>query len=71
MEAMTATPTSVLDTRCPLCGELLFTVAASGRVRATTLHAVALSTQRLSWQAYLLCDECGRLAGLPRGMPLN
>jgi hypothetical protein len=60
-----------MDARCPLCGEVLLTVARSGRVTTRGLSAVALASVRFAWQGYTLCDDCGRLASIAGTLALN
>jgi hypothetical protein len=67
---MAAATPSVLDARCPLCGELILSIGAGGRVTHGDLHVVAVA-QRAGWQGYLLCDDCGRLAETPAPALLN
>ena len=60
-----------LDARCPLCGSPILSVGRSGRVMAEDLHPVPLYRRGGAGEGYMLCDDCGVLAELPRDITLN
>ncbi|HEY7509392.1 MAG TPA: hypothetical protein VIG50_04025 [Vicinamibacteria bacterium] len=68
-----ATMVAAVDARCPLCGCSILTVGRSGHVTAEDLHPVMTRRHRgsSSMEGYMLCDDCGVLAELPRDMSLN
>jgi hypothetical protein len=68
-----ATMIAAVDARCPLCGCSILTVGRSGHVTAEDLHPVMVRRHRgtSSMEGYMLCDDCGVLAELPRDMSLN
>jgi hypothetical protein len=70
MATMTA---AAVDARCPLCGCSILTVGRGGHVTAEDLHPVLTRRHRgtSSMEGYMLCDDCGVLAELPREMSLN
>jgi hypothetical protein len=59
-----------VDARCPLCGTSILSVGRGGRVSAEDLHPVPLYTGR-GGQGYMVCEDCGVLAELPRNITLN
>ena len=68
-----ATMIAAVDARCPLCGCSILTVGRSGHVTSEDLHPVMTRRHKgtSSMEGYMLCDDCGVLAELPRDMSLN
>ena len=62
---------SAVEARCPLCGSPILSVGASGHVEAEDLHPVPLYKNGHAGEGYMLCEECGLLAGLPADITLN
>jgi hypothetical protein len=60
-----------VDARCPLCGCAILSVGSGGRVMAEDLHPVPLHRRGGAGEGYMLCDDCGILAELPRDLTLN
>jgi hypothetical protein len=61
----------VVDARCPLCGDPILAVGRSGRVLASDLHPIPMFKRGRGGEGFMLCDDCGVLAELPRGITLN
>jgi hypothetical protein len=68
-----ATMLATVEAHCPLCGCSILTVGRSGHVMSEDLHPVLTRRHRgtSSMEGYMLCDDCGVLAELPRDMSLN
>jgi hypothetical protein len=69
--ATTPSPAIALESCCPLCGTSILSISQAGRVEAEDFHPVPLFRTRRPGEAYLVCDECALLAGLPGGLTLN
>jgi len=66
-----ATTTAGMSARCPLCGEPVLSVTASGRVRVADVQPIPLFKHGFSGEGYLVCDTCAALAHLPFELTLN
>jgi hypothetical protein len=60
-----------VEARCPLCGVSILSVGRGGRVLSEDLHPVPLYRRGRFGEGFMLCDECGMLADLPRDVTLN
>ena len=69
--AMATTSVVAVDARCPLCGIPILSFGRGWRVVAEDLHPVPLHRRGGLGEGYMLCDDCGVLAELPRDVTLN
>jgi hypothetical protein len=60
-----------VDAQCPLCGASILHIGRGGRVQSEDLHPVPLYRLGRIGEGYMLCDDCGVLAELPRDLTLN
>ena len=56
---------------CPLCGESILSVTASGRIVSDDSHPIPLYAHGRAGEGYMLCDGCGFLAQLNVRLTLN
>lgn len=68
---MAAVPVMAVDARCPLCGTPVLSVGRGGKVIAYDLHPVPLYRSGFNGQGFMVCDDCGTLAGLNPAQTLN
>jgi hypothetical protein len=60
-----------VEAHCPLCGSPILSVGQGGRVEGEDLHPVPLFAHGREGEGYMLCEECGMLAGLRADITLN
>ena len=54
-----------MDARCPLCGDSILSIGATGRVVSAEVHPIPLLKRGLSGEGFLVCDSCAFLAQFP------
>jgi hypothetical protein len=70
-EAIMVGLVGALRARCPLCGSPIFSLGQGGPLEAEDFHPIPLSRIGAAGEGYMLCEDCGVLAGLRADLSLN